>query len=505
MFFFSSRRRHTRWNCDWSSDVCSSDLPALVGAAVQLCGDGRAGSGAGPDDRDTHREPRAARSAQALAARRCLRRVGRTAGEGGRGKSGAVRGHDESGSAADVRGRGARAGDSPVRFCRGAARRAAEGGVGALAAGSADIPFAGSAGRAARARPRGGAGDPQGLGSYEHNSRTVPRDPGTRGRERDLAPAPSRDAAGAGPGDRSHEGHHRASGADQPRPGPARGRAPGAGSRSVEGSGARLRRRDSTCRESRAHPRGRVRHHGARRADRRPLPADRGAAGREGREPRQGHRTAHGVSRVPHHGHDERVPRRDPLTNQSVVAFTLTHRCGRIFGDATARHVGDYMAIILDGRVQGQPPVIKSEIRNEGQIELGSRPFADAQDLALVLRAGALPAPLTIVEERTISSSLGEDSINAGIRAGVVGIILVVLIMVGYYRLSGALAVAALALYTLLTFGGLAAFGFTLTMPGLAGFVLSVGIAVDANVLIFERIREELQHGKLVRTAVDEV
>ena len=185
-------------------------------------------------------------------------------------------------------------------------------------------------------------------------------------------------------------------------------------------------------------------------------------------------------------------PRRDPLTNQSVVAFTLTHRCGRIFGDATARHVGDYMAIILDGRVQGQPPVIKSEIRNEGQIELGSRPFADAQDLALVLRAGALPAPLTIVEERTISSSLGEDSINAGIRAGVVGIILVVVIMVGYYRLSGALAVAALALYTLLTFGGL------------AGFVLSVGIAVDANVLIFERIREELQHGKLVRTAVDE-
>ena len=122
-------------------------------------------------------------------------------------------------------------------------------------------------------------------------------------------------------------------------------------------------------------------------------------------------------------------PRRDPLTNQSVVAFTLTHRCGRIFGDATARHVGHYMAIILDGRVQGQPPVIKSEIRNEGQIELGSRPFADAQDLALVLRAGALPAPLTIVEERTISASLGEDSIHAGVRAGVVGIILVVLML----------------------------------------------------------------------------
>src|SRR3989441_1054602 len=197
-------------------------------------------------------------------------------------------------------------------------------------------------------------------------------------------------------------------------------------------------------------------------------------------------------------------PRRDPLTNQAVVGFNLTHRCGRIFGDATARHVGDYMAIILDGRVQDQPPVIKSQIRNEGQIELGSRPFADAQDLALVLRAGALPAPLTIVEERTISASLGEDSINAGIHAGVVGVILVVLIMVVYYRVSGLLAVAALGLYVLFTLAGLAAFGFTLTLPGLAGFVLSVGIAVDANVLIFERIREELQHGKLVRTAVDE-
>ena len=197
-------------------------------------------------------------------------------------------------------------------------------------------------------------------------------------------------------------------------------------------------------------------------------------------------------------------PRRDPLTNQSVVGFTLTHRCGRIFGDATARHVNDYMAIILDGRVQDQPPIIKSQIRNEGQIELGSRPYSDAQDLALVLRAGALPAPLTIVEERTISASLGEDSINAGIHAGVVGVILVVLIMVAYYRVSGLLAVAALGLYVLFTLAGLSAFGFTLTLPGLAGFVLSVGIAVDANVLIFERIREELQHGKLVRTAVDE-
>jgi len=195
---------------------------------------------------------------------------------------------------------------------------------------------------------------------------------------------------------------------------------------------------------------------------------------------------------------------RDPLTNQSVVNFVLSRRGGRTFERETGRHVNDYMAIILDGRVQGQPPVIKSQIGQRGQIELGAKPLQDAQDLALVLKAGALPAPLSIIEERTIGPSLGQDSIKDGIRAGVVGVALVVLIMVIYYRVSGLLAIAALTLYVLFTLAGLAGFGFTLTLPGLAGLVLSVGIAVDANVLIFERIREELQHGKLVRTAVDE-
>jgi preprotein translocase subunit SecD len=162
------------------------------------------------------------------------------------------------------------------------------------------------------------------------------------------------------------------------------------------------------------------------------------------------------------------------------------------------------MAILLDGRVQGAPPVIKSQIGANGQIELGNKPLQEASDLALVLRAGALPAPLTIVEQRTIGPSLGADSIRDGVRAGVVGVLLVIVIMVVYYRLSGALAVAALTLYCLFTMAGLAAFGFTLTLPGLAGFVLSIGIAVDANVLIFERIREELVHGKSLRLAVDE-
>ena len=201
---------------------------------------------------------------------------------------------------------------------------------------------------------------------------------------------------------------------------------------------------------------------------------------------------------------EKATARRDPMTNQSIVEFVLSRRGGRMFERETGRHVNDFMAIILDGRVQGTPPVIKSQIGQRGQIELGSKSLQEANDLALVLRAGALPAPLTIVEERTIGPSLGKDSIDDGIRAGIAGVILVVLIMVVFYRWSGVLAVAALALYMLFTLAGLAGFGFTLTLPGLAGFVLSVGIAVDANVLIFERIREELQHGKLVRTAVDE-
>jgi preprotein translocase subunit SecD len=196
--------------------------------------------------------------------------------------------------------------------------------------------------------------------------------------------------------------------------------------------------------------------------------------------------------------------RRDQVTNQSIVTFQLSNRGGRKFGQETARHVNDYMAIILDGRVQGQPPVIRSQIGRNGQIELGTKPLQEASDLALVLRAGALPAPLQIVEERSIGAVLGQDSIRAGVTAGFIAVTLTLLIMVGYYRVSGALAVAALALYVIFSVGGLAMFGFTLTLPGLAGFALSIGMAVDANVLIFERIREELALGKSVRLSVEE-
>jgi preprotein translocase subunit SecD len=194
----------------------------------------------------------------------------------------------------------------------------------------------------------------------------------------------------------------------------------------------------------------------------------------------------------------------DQLTQGAIVTFQLDRAGGRKFSDETGRHVGDYMAILLDGRVQGRPPVIQSRIGRNGQITLGNKSLQEAQDLALTLKAGALPIPLKIVEERQVGATLGSDSIRDGITAGVVGTALVILIMLVFYRLSGALAVAALALYILFTLGGLSMIDATLTLPGLAGIVLSVGIAVDANVLIFERIREELLHGKTVRLAVDE-
>jgi preprotein translocase subunit SecD len=194
----------------------------------------------------------------------------------------------------------------------------------------------------------------------------------------------------------------------------------------------------------------------------------------------------------------------DPLTNGPIVTFELDRAGGRKFGEETGKHVGDYMAILLDGKVQGRPPVIQSRIGRNGQITLGGKTLQEAQDLALTLKAGALPIPLKIVEERQVGASLGSDSIHKGITAGVVGTAMVILIMVVFYRLSGVLAVLALALYILFTLGGLSMVNATLTLPGLAGIVLSIGIAVDANVLIFERIREELLHGKTVRLAIDE-
>jgi preprotein translocase subunit SecD len=197
------------------------------------------------------------------------------------------------------------------------------------------------------------------------------------------------------------------------------------------------------------------------------------------------------------------VANRDPQYNQPLVNFQLSRRGGRRFSEVTGQHVGDFLAIVLDGEVMSAP-VIRDRIGASGQIELGNSPIEEARDLALVLRAGALSAPLTIVEERTVGPSLGQDSIDAGIMAGIVGLVMVVFIMLAYYRVAGILALGALTVYVIMVMGGLAALDATLTVPGIAGLILSVGMAVDANVLIFERIREEVIAGRATRTAVDE-
>jgi len=197
-------------------------------------------------------------------------------------------------------------------------------------------------------------------------------------------------------------------------------------------------------------------------------------------------------------------PNTDP-TEGTIVEFQFNNEGGRKFRNETSKHIKDFMAIVLDDRVMGRPPVIQSAIGSRGQITMGSgRDLQAASDLALVLRAGALPAPLKIVEVRQIGASLGKDSIESGIRAGLVAVGMLVLIIIVYYKFSGVLAITGLILYVLFTLGMLAGFDAVLTLPGIAGLVLSLGVAVDANVLIFERIREELDRGKTVRLAIDE-
>jgi preprotein translocase subunit SecD len=196
-------------------------------------------------------------------------------------------------------------------------------------------------------------------------------------------------------------------------------------------------------------------------------------------------------------------PNNSPIEG-TIVEFELSNEGGRRFRSETGKHIGDYMAIVLDDRVMGRPPVIQGAIGTRGQITMGRRDLQEAQDLALVLRAGALPVPLRVEEVRNIGASLGQDSINKGVRAMLIAVVVVIAIMVIYYRLSGVLSVVALFLFVLFTLAVLAGFGAALTLPGIAGLVLSVGIAVDANILIFERIREELDRGKTVRTSIDE-
>jgi len=188
-------------------------------------------------------------------------------------------------------------------------------------------------------------------------------------------------------------------------------------------------------------------------------------------------------------------PRMDNQTNQTVVNFTLDRVGSKRFGKATSNNIGKRLAIVLDGKVISAPVIRDAIVGGSGQIS-GDFTFQSATDLALLLRSGALPAPMNIIEERTVGPDLGEDSIKAGIIALFIGFILVIFFMFYKYRFFGLIANVTLILNLFLLLGILTLFEATLTLPGIAGIILTVGMAVDANVLIFERIKEEIKDEK---------
>ncbi len=192
----------------------------------------------------------------------------------------------------------------------------------------------------------------------------------------------------------------------------------------------------------------------------------------------------------------------DSQTNEPVVSIEFDREGARLFGEATAANVGRRLAIVLDDTVYSAPVIRDKITGGKAQIS-GSFTVEDARDLAIVLRAGALPAPVNIISNLTVGPSLGLDSIEKGMRAAILGGALVIVFMAVYYRLSGVIANLALILNLIWLVGALASLRATLTLPGIAGIILGIGMAVDSNVLILERIREELRLGKTVRAAID--
>ena len=201
----------------------------------------------------------------------------------------------------------------------------------------------------------------------------------------------------------------------------------------------------------------------------------------------------------------------DPSTDQNgqpAVHFNLTGEGGQRFYNFTSNHVGDSLAVVLDNKVQ-EVANIKEPIRDTGEISGGRMTEQASKDLSMVLRSGALPASISYLEERTVGPSLGADSIRAGIRAAVIGMVAVLIFMLVYYRGAGVNADIALIMNLVILLGFLgwstiAGVNVALTLPGIAGVILTVGMGVDSNVLIFERIREELRNGKTPPSAVDQ-
>jgi protein-export membrane protein SecD len=188
-------------------------------------------------------------------------------------------------------------------------------------------------------------------------------------------------------------------------------------------------------------------------------------------------------------------PQMNNQTNETVVSFTLDRVGAKRFGKATRNGIGKQLAIVLDGKIVSAPVIRDAIVSGSGQIS-GNFTFQSATDLALLLRSGALPAPLNIIEERTVGPDLGQDSINAGVFALIIGFLLVIIFMFFKYKVFGLIANITLLVNLFLLVGILTIFEATLTLPGIAGIILTVGMAVDANVLIFERIKEETKEEK---------
>ena len=197
------------------------------------------------------------------------------------------------------------------------------------------------------------------------------------------------------------------------------------------------------------------------------------------------------------------TPRPDPQSPQKLlVGFNFNRTGARHLAAFTGKNVGRFTAIILDGNIKSYP-IIKGKIPGGRGVIEGNFTDAEAMDLSIVLRAGTLPADMTIIEERSVGPSLGRDSIRMGIKAALLGLAVVVIFMIIYYKLSGIIASITLMFNLVIIFGLLAYLGAALTLPGLAGVILTIGMAIDANVLIFERIREELNKNKTIRSSVD--
>lgn len=189
-------------------------------------------------------------------------------------------------------------------------------------------------------------------------------------------------------------------------------------------------------------------------------------------------------------------------SGQAEVALEFDKEGARLFGEATTANVGKPLIIVIDDEAISAP-IVNGPIMDGHAVITGNFTAKEAQDLAVLLRSGALPVSFEVMEKRSIGPTLGADSLDKSITAGIVGLIAILIFMIGYYRLPGVIADISLVIYTLLVLGAMAALGAVLTLPGIAGLALSIGMAVDANVIIYERIKEELRYGKTLVASIE--